>query len=184
MLDRERTVYEITQRHLKTRLKTIRKHDLFISFFLSLFIYFRPLQGVENLFQGSLQLFWLAGAFVDVPCHSSTVCWSPVSMECSWTRLPVQFSQALQVLLCHQVFYIFTNISSSQETRASSTHHSVGRTRTNDSLTSVHTRKNYNYTLSHKRKASYCVVPKGYSAQCLQISSAGENNRDYKRTCE
>ena len=143
MLDRERTGYEITQRHQKTCLTTMRKHDLFIYYlFIYLFIYFRPLQGVENLFQGSLQLFWLAGACVDVPCHSSTVCWSPVSMESRWTRLPVQFSQAVQVLLCHQVFYIFTNINSSQETHASSTHYSVGRIRTDDSLTSVHTRKN------------------------------------------
>ena len=63
-------------------------------------------QRMELLFQGSLQLFWLAGACVDVPCNSSTVCWSPVSMESRWTRLLVQFSQALQVLLCFQVILL------------------------------------------------------------------------------
>ena len=62
-------------------------------------------QRMELLFQGSLQLFWLAGACLDVLCHSSTVCWSPVSMESRWTRLLVQFSQALQVLLCFKVMH-------------------------------------------------------------------------------
>ena len=39
MLDRERTGYEITQRHQKTCLTTMRKHDLFIYY---LFIYLFP----------------------------------------------------------------------------------------------------------------------------------------------
>ena len=39
MLDRERTGYEITQRHQKTCLTTMRKHDLFIYYlFIYLFI--------------------------------------------------------------------------------------------------------------------------------------------------
>ena len=39
MLDHERPVYEITQCHLKTRLTTMRKHDLFI--YLFIFVLFR-----------------------------------------------------------------------------------------------------------------------------------------------
>ena len=43
MLDRERTGYEITQRHQKTCLTTMRKHDLFIYYlFIYLFIYLFP----------------------------------------------------------------------------------------------------------------------------------------------
>lgn len=68
-------------------------------FFCSIF------QGMENLFQGSLQLFWLAWSDFNIPCYSSSICRSQFSVECGWTWILVQLSQALQILLRLQVFY-------------------------------------------------------------------------------